>query len=418
MDFESLPLFGGPFEIVETYVYYDGPKTFAMRSPTWDFYYFVNAVTESESGDSVTFLATGVNRVRFEAVRSGLIKFRDAYTQATPGALYSVTWTYDDDGQERVVIVSKEPAEVEATWLPDAGVGLDIGTATAPEFDRNEVVQLASAQGRTVFAVKVDTGNARITQFPQRQTGQVQIALAGEFDALLHEIAPSGATARDMYPVVLGLRASSFVMLLGVETPTALAEPVEVSAKIFNRLNTLLSLAGSDDKTGFLANLASHGHKARNRFRDLLEPLVETRSGITLTTSLAHAGTSQSVSVAPEAVRATLDAIRNVVPERETILVNRGVLIGKNVRLQRFEIFDTASRRSYYGHMTDDARQQAANIPVNENSLVKATILREWAFAERQEATGVRFALLQVEGLGGAAQDADLPTSEEDSTSR
>ena len=412
MDFESLPLFGGPFEHLETYVFYDGPKTFAMRSLDWDVYYFVNAVAETESG-SITFLAAGATRGRFEAIRSGMVEFRQAFLGAPPGTLYSVEWWYDADDEEHLEVRAEEPSRLEPSWLPAEGVGLDLQTHTAPRFDRSEVVQISSAQNRTVFAVKMDTGNARITQFPQKQTGQVQVALAGEFDALVREIAPAGAASRDMYSVVLGMRAASFVILLGVETPNALAEPVELSATVFDQLSDLLRLAGENDKSGFLQALGSHGHKARNRFKDLLEPLAETHSGITLTTSLAYSGEADSVTLGSDAVRTTLDAIKNVVPDREEILVERGVLIGKNVRLQRFEIFDTSSRRSFYGYMTDEARDQAAEIPVNENSLVRAEILREWAFAERDEATGARFTLTRVEGLGDVAQDADLPTPEE-----
>jgi hypothetical protein len=414
MDFESLPMFGAPFEHVETYVYYDGPKTFAMRSPRWDIYYFVNAVDEDESDYSTTFLAVGVNRHRFEAIRSGLVKFRDAYVQASRGALYSIVWRYDAEDQEYVDVKWVNPSALtDSSWLPAEGVGLDLHTPTAPEFDRNEVAQIASAQGRTAFAVKLDTGHARITQFPQKQQGQVEIAISGVFDALVREITPPGASARDMYTVSLGTRASSFVILLGVESPNALVEPVEVSAAVFEQLENLLRLAGEDDKSGLIEALGEHKHKARNRFKDILEPLAETRSGIALTTSVAYSEELRTINLAPTAVRTTLNAIKNVARESESISVHRGVLIGKNVRLERFEIFDASSRRSYYGYMTDAARDQAAEIPVNENSLVRAEIRREWAFAGRDEPTGARFTLTWVESLGEVARDADLPTLDE-----
>jgi len=409
VDFLSLPLLGAPLDHYETYVYYDGPKFFSMKSATWDIYYLANAVDENENTGEVSYLLLALTSKQFQATRSGLVPLRDAFATAPAGSLSLVNWNYDDEDRVHGSVHTYEASNLPDAWLPREGVTLDLPTPTADAFEAAEIIQLADAQRRTVFAVKVETPNALVTQFPARNAGLLQTAIAGEFEALAREKTDEKSLAREIYPVVLGLRAASFVVVLGVESPDALIEPVEVTASVFHDLQRLLAAAADENPEVLLSAMRQHGAKVRNRLRDILEPLADAKSGVTFFSSVAYSSALSQVSVAGDDVTRALEAIDKVVPDLAWFDIGRGVLIGKNVRLLRFEIFDSATARKYSGYMTEQARDQASDIAVNENSLVKATIRRETPFADQEDSVGIRYVLESITGLGEQATAEDLP---------
>jgi len=285
MDFESLELVGGPFEHVETYVYYEGRRTFAMRSLTWpELYYIVNTVDEDDETGSLTTLAVAMNGDRFRAVRSGTVAFRDAFANAPRGTVSVVEWRYDDDDEVHPEIRAIEAVDLPPAWLPVADVGLDLPTHTVASFKRDALLSLAEAQSRSVFAVEIETSGARITEFPARNAGELQIAIDGEIIALAKEVTAGtkSVVAKEIHASVLELQAASFVLVMAIDTPGALVEPVEVTDEVFVRLNNLVGAVASGDSAAFLVELKKHDPTVRNRFKDMLRPLSAVGSGIAL----------------------------------------------------------------------------------------------------------------------------------------
>ena len=401
MDYESLPLLGAPFEPVETYVYFDGRQTFAMRSTVLpDLYYVVNTVDEDDDSTTLTALAVAMNDDRFRAVRSGLVPFRDTFERAAPFSTFRIVWTFPAAGTPVADIEPLRTADVPTAWLPAEGAHLNLPTATAEPFVPNELVSLAEAQGRTIFAIEVETPGARITGFPGRNAGELQTAIDSQVAALTREIVGKGKTphVQEIRSSVLGLRASSFVVIMGIDSVGSMVEATDVTGEVFTRLNSLVSSVGENDGA-FLAEMKEHGSAVRNRFLDILKAVATVDSGLGLSSVVAHTQQVVRTGASSVRVRAAVDAINAVKPEVGYINLPRGILTGLVLRRQRFEIVDAANPKSapFKGEMTAHATAQANGLRVGDDSYITARIRVEIPFASDDESTGARYVLESIE---------------------
>lgn len=397
IDFTLLDLPGRPFNFVETYVYYDGPKAFALKSQGLPFYYYVNAVDEDEEQGSITALAVAVDEARFQAVRAGVVDFRDAFERAPEGSLFRVAWGgFDEPGMAWSTVDPVANVDVPAGWLPAARARLNLPTETAEKFTEAALLHLSDTQQRTIFAVEVKAAGTNTTSFPARNIGHLTIALHGTFDALGQEVAAGSDALKDIYPAVLGLRAASFVVVLGVETRAGMIEPVEVSGQIVDKLSALIEAVGSGELSPFVAAMHEHTQRTRNRFRDMLEALIPVGSGLSVSSVKAYGHQIRRVSATPNQVKAAVQALDEEQPEIQTIAVNRGVLMGLVLRLGRFEIVDMATGKMYRGVMTEDAGREANGFEVGDTSFVTATIRAEVAFAAEDELAGTKYWLESI----------------------
>ncbi|PPI06342.1 hypothetical protein [Rathayibacter sp. AY1B8] len=403
MDFTTLDLFGAPFVLEETYVYYDGPKTFALRSLVLPIVYIVNTVDEDDEEGSVLCLAVAVGEARFLAIRSGLVPFREAFDGADDGTLFLVEWGLADDNESywsRVKAIGAET--LDRSWLPAAHARLNLPTQTVEPYREDALLALSEAQNRSVIALEVESSRSNVTSLPAKNSGMLQVAFHKEFEALAREVFPGSPLVRDMFPAVLDLQAASFVVIMAVETRARLFEPVDVSAAVFDRLGQLVGAVGSGDTASFIEVMKRHTPRVRNRFREMLDALVPVDSGLALSTSVAHSRTVARSSATANQVAEALQALESEQPQIVTIPVARGVLMGLNVRLRTFEVHDQATTTRYRGRMTDDAVQEANNLTVGDEGYVSAQIRAEVPFAQ-DERVGAHYWLESISAYTGPA---------------
>jgi hypothetical protein len=398
MDFTILPLFGAPLSHYETYFEFEGPRTFALRSLDWSIYYLVNAVDESDDGDTLTYLLVMVPEHRFRAIRSGQVSFREAYAEAASETLFAVEWQYVA-GAWSPTTRAFSADNIPAQWLPAQTARLNLKTPTVAKFQQSELRQVSDAQNRTLFAIEVEGHGRNITEFPTRKSGELQIAIQMQLDALATEV-HNGAysAARDVQTTVLDLRAASFVLVLAIDKHDTLIERTELTSDVLERLRLLLVAASTEEVEGLYDELASHSTRVRNRFRDLLAPLVQTGSGMALNTALVGSPDVVRTHIPASAVLFAHEAIVNVQPTIRRIDISRGTLEGLNVRLNRFDIFDNASAVTYTGYMSSEAAQQADGMTVSGSSFVAATLRMEWDFEEEAQ-SGVRYVLESIAAI-------------------
>lgn len=398
MDFESLQLLGAPLSMYETYFEFEGPRTFALRSIDWSIYYLVNAVEESEDGDALTYLLVMVPEERFRAIRSGQVSFREAYAQAAPGALHSIEWRYE--GRDWLATISSlGTPDLPSRWLPHESARLNLKTNTVAKFERSALRQLSNAQNRTVFALEVEAYGHNVTEFPTRKSGELLQAVQGQLDALASEYQGGAYTAsRDVQTTVQDLKAASFVLVLAIDKKDTLMERTELTSTVLDRLSALITSASSETLETFFGELSTHSTRVRNRFRDLLAPLVDSGSGLSLNTAVVAGTGVVTTEITPQAVFFAHDAIVNVVPTIKHIELSRATVIGLNVRLGSFELFDNAASQNFQGHMSPEASNQADGMTVGEHSFVAARIRVEWDF-EEDATSGVKYILEKIEVL-------------------
>lgn len=406
MKIESLELFGSPFDLVETYVYYEGPRTFALRSrPMPDLYYFVNTVDEDEDEGTVTMVAAAASGDRFRAVRSGLVPFREAFTEGSHNTVFSILWRWDTAANRMVQTVRSEVGPwLSDDWLPTPTATLRLPTETIEPYRPERLRELSFAQSRTIFAIEVEAEDATITEFPAKQAGELQIAVHKEIEALAKRYTSKSQVVGDIQPSIVELRAASFVLVMAIDSRRGMIEPTEITEQVFSEFHALLDAAANDDKSTLIAHLTESGSKVRNRFVDILTPLKAVGSGLTVWSSIAFTGEIEQASLTADQVRATAEAIEGVEPQKDEITVPRGTLIGLNIRLGRFELFDATHAVTYAGYMTESAASTANGLPVGDHSWVRALIRAEQQFAGEDDADRIKYWLEEIEPIkaGGA----------------
>ncbi|MCE4026965.1 hypothetical protein LXM50_13380 [Microbacterium sp. Au-Mic1] len=416
MDFNSLDLIGAPFELVETYVYYDGPRTFAMRSTGMpDLYYVVNTVDEDEETGDVVALVAAVSSDRFRAMRSGVVPFRAVFTEAAHGSLFRVDWAweYEPTGGAGWVptISSLIGGDLPNRWLPSEEARLSLLTATVEPYEPSRLVALSQAQARTLFAIEVEHEGARITEFPARNAGELQVAVDGAIVSIAKEFVGTRRTpiTRELHVSTLELQAASFVLVMAIDSG-GVVEPTDVTSEVFDQLSSFIDAVASNEVSPLLEELKKHSPKTRNRLRDMLKPLAAVGSGITLSTAIAHTNALRAVSAEPVSVRAAVEFIETVPPEVSYVDVRRGVLTGLVLRTQRFEIVDAASNTPYKGSMSDEATDEANGLIVGNESYVTAKIRVETPLTNDDEQTaGVKYFLESIERFAENSRQDDEP---------
>lgn len=398
MDFESLDLPGAPFRIAETYVYYEGPKTLALRSISMpDLYYFVMTVDEEDDG-TIVALAAAASGDRFRAVRSGLVTFRQAFTEASHRALHMILWRWPDEADRpRIQVDEIHPSQIDDRWLPTVGARLELPTETAKAFDPFELLTLSQAQNRSVFALEVDPANTLRTELPVRASGELQLFLGGGIEGTMAKRWQRSRqkTSRQVRPLAIGTRAASYVFLMAMDSGTdgAMIEPTEITGSTLDDWNALVAAVGADDTTALLRMLGGLPSPVRNNFRRLLGVLRSLDSGVRLAAAVAFTQEVRQASATAEQVRTAVAAIEEAPPVITYATVNRGVFTGHVMKTRRFDLIDLASGEAYRGHMDAEAAAEANGLPVGDTSFVSARVRIETPFASEEGASGTVYAL-------------------------
>lgn len=388
MNYEGLDLPGGPFDLHEVYFEHDGPRLFALRAQRWDMYYILNCVDEDDEASTLTYLAVVLDKVRFSTVRGGDVDLRSAFIEANAGDVYTVVWHFDEETMLATSTLDVLEGEVPDRWLPKPGAALALRTDTAEPFDESELDQLAESGLRSVGAVELGQEDEPLTEFNFRHLMLIGGSVQDNVDALADE-GYEGRRNRPSEEVQLsfiGVRAASFVMLVGTDKRGRLTERTEIFADVFGELVDLVA-AGRDPESGeLIERLAEHKPRTRNRFRQLLRRLVEAGTGLTLHAApLGQARRSAALTYSQ--VRDSLEAVASVPDEVDEFEITRGALLALNLTRRTFEIHDLATMQKYSGYMSDEAREQADGLRVSESSLVRATVRLVAEFASEDDRT-------------------------------
>ena len=95
----------------------------------------------------------------------------------------------------------------------------------------------------------------------------------------------------------------------------------------------------------------------------------------------------------------------NAPPTTTELRVKRAILMGLNVRSQRFELVDAASMKTYKGPMTEEARIQADGLTVGNSSFVSVVFEVEIPFFAVDEAEGETYTLTSITAIDAPPAD-------------
>lgn len=114
----------GELTLLETYVFYDGPRLFSAQSLT-DQRYLAAWANEGHEADEWLYVA--ISEARLNMVRSGARTVRSAFLEPE-GFTYRVIIPHDDSSPDSAKTVV--PSEILDAWLPGENFRIAESTAT------------------------------------------------------------------------------------------------------------------------------------------------------------------------------------------------------------------------------------------------------------------------------------------------
>jgi hypothetical protein len=273
----------GELTLVETYVFYDGPRLFSAKSLT-DQRYLAAWANEGANADEWLYVA--ISEARLNMVRSGAQTVRSAFLHPE-GFTYRVTIPHDDSEPDSVVTVA--PSEISDGWLPAENFRILESTVTARLADTPAEVELKARQeNRTRVRLRLAYANQRRTEAPTRQVGNLLVAAQKLLDNVGFSLESEKVASRGAIPKGTRQRTSSEVLELA-----AASFMIELGASSFDDLygeslfadsaNAIINLMDPVKRSSELSpELAALGPRATKSFRNFVEKLADTGADITI----------------------------------------------------------------------------------------------------------------------------------------
>lgn len=355
----------GHLEIVETYVYYDGPRLLACRNRTGQLYL---ALWAGETRGAESWILAPLSERRFQVVRSGGVDLRDAFLQAEESRAYSLHCPADYENAE-VRALSAEGLDAAILPLPDER--LDLETVTLPALSKPDAAAEARYLRREVLDLNLQLPGERRSEAPADFLGtvlsQVQKVLDAIAQARFGQVtrrAPIPQEMRQLSKVsVVGTYGGSFGVRLAARGAVDLFNYSQAGDVISEFLTLLAAGNDQDALSEILGRLEA---RVAARYRVFLEALSTQDTAASFVWGSPGRAAVRQEQLAAETIRAAVLTVNAIEQQRPVEYEMRCVLIGINVRTKSYEIWDVEGEKKYSGRVLDDAMPQVEHATVNE----------------------------------------------------
>lgn len=417
----SLPF--GDLVIEETWLSFDGPRLFVARNKTGQSFIF-NAIDEDE--ETISYLAVGTSDQRRAMVRSGGLGLRAAFT-LPEAAVFRVVCDYGT-GDVRTEVVDVE--QLSDGDLPTEDAYVSVPTETLPSFDPNTLAARATAEGRTLVALRLNPPTLARSEYPVRPFSDALRAMQSLAEAMVQE-ASGTTTVRGPLPVqviedgelaVLDLEAASFVAILAPSrtarsTPSkpSLGLEMPTTAAALDKLQSLLRAVSSSehDAEGLRSSIQGLGVRAVTKIRDLLEVALDQNTPLTVYVA-APGASVEEVRVSTAEASAGVLVLSESDASLEEIVLESAWIVGVNLRTWVFELHDPMTEpNKFSGKVMEHARSQIDGLPTGEAYRYVAEIVAESSVSDLTDEIKVRYSLKSIRPAGDAGTE-EGPAAAED----
>jgi hypothetical protein len=355
----------GRLEIVEVYLYYDGPRLFVCHSPSQQLY-LANWI---QGGEEDTWLYVALSRPRFNQLRRGEISLHDAFTLAEDNFVYLLRLALDGSLRELKNVPSHDlPPE----WLPLEGEHLELSVDDSlPEYGADAAAEIARNSRREILFMRLYDNVPMQHEAPAQRLGQLLVSLQGAVaafgQALLGQTTARGVISGEILSgtelAVIGTYDGSF----GVQLATVANVDMFGQSLVGDAIDELIALidVGSDPEKLRL-RLSSLRQRAASKYRALLTAVVAANTDVQVHWGSARADRGRSAKLPIEIAREALTAIQSIETSLAETLQVECTLIGLNIRTKFYEIRTRTDRKKYSGEIADEAMADVQHAVIND----------------------------------------------------
>ncbi|MCZ4520728.1 hypothetical protein O4220_19640 [Rhodococcus ruber] len=357
----------GELTLVETFVYYDGPRLFSCISRTGGLFL---AIWVEESTEADVWLYLPVSELRLQTIRSGGIDIRDAFFEAEE-TVYQVSIA-NGRGEDSVSYLNGK--DIPEYWLSEPGERLELPTSTlAPATSIAELTSVAQAEHRGRMRVEVEPISSVRSTAPTRSVGRLLIQLQNTLDgfglSLLDEKGGSrgpipARVARETVSEVVGLSAASFVIDIAATNyddlhGSTFAQCADAIVELFN---------AADAPSSELRTLIRPRHqRAIVGFRRLLGEFSSLNGPATIA-SVSSLTEYSEAALNVEQIDRLYQTLSYLSPDEEQPPISGLMyLLGGQVEKQTFELRSDSLDNTFRGYIDEQAIPAFLEAPLGSN---------------------------------------------------
>jgi hypothetical protein len=349
----------GTLEIVEIYIYYDGPRLFACRNKAQQIFLAI-WMNDNE------WLYVPVSPSRFQSVRSGAITLFEAIRHAEDKSVLEVKMSLE--GQ--TLSVRDIPCEdLPADWLPDPGERLAYGDAKSNFL--SSASQLERDSGREVFFIRLYENQPGRSEVPAKRLGPLLFTFQEALDALGQSIA---GESTNRGPIPAGMLVATQMSLVSTEAGsfglTLAASSIQslfgntVAADALDGFVSLIEIGSDIQKlTEQLVKLKT---RAASKYRKFLREVVSTNTDLTIDWNSARPGRGRKARMPISTAVDALAAVEGIETKLSEQLQVECVLVGLNIRKRTYEINEVREQKKYSGRIADEAVSDVQHARIND----------------------------------------------------
>jgi len=349
----------GNLEIIEVYEYYDKPCLFSCRNAAGQIFL---AVWVDETPDADKWLYVAMSSRRFEYIRSGGIDLHDAFLTAEDGFVFEIIISHNDTPAE-VRIISGERLDEDS--LPMPGEFLSCDTQTLPTLEVKEVARLAIQIKREVLNLTLNFPTIHRTEAPVANLGMILQSLQYLINAIGQGKTGQRTTLGRIPKKVIEQTqlsvAGTFAGSFGVELVASSQADLFGDSLAGDAIEEFIQLVNIGSKAEELREcLLKLQSRSASRYRDLLQSLIDSGTGIRLNWGSPkpnRSGFAELSLFAAKAIISIINQIQSEAPEEYEIT---GELVGANKRTKTYEIRDLNTNTKYSGRILDEAMPDVA----------------------------------------------------------
>lgn len=353
----------GHLEMVEVFVFFDGPRVFSCQRTAGQ-KYLAEWVGELDDNDADEWLYVPVSTDRLTQIRSGGIALRQAFTDPEDQLFHVITFYNGQADQVRTV----NPASIDDEWLPAPDFFIELPTSTLPpavgpkEFERRAI-----AESRTRLRIELDRLDRFRSEASTKDVGSLLLQLQRLLDNVGFSIEYGDqvyaqgpiptSVAKQMESEVVELSAASFVIELAASTYDDL-----FGDSLFARASdTVLNLLDVDLDRGQLADkVSSLGPRAAKSFRKFVDTVSATESEIAIAAASRSVG-FKNRTLSEERIAFLSQMLNSIVPDEEVSLINEEMqLYAYDSSSHTFGLRDSRGDE-YVGRVEEAAKAHIAN---------------------------------------------------------
>lgn len=361
----------GKLVVLETYVYYDGPKLFACRNDNGQIYF---CIWTDDSTLIDEYLFSSVSQNRYIALRSGALSIRTAFLEPEQGVLfrYSVQRASDSAKVEPILV-----EQVDEGVIPGPDQFLRLATETMPiRFADLDLRSRAQGFRRDVLGLHLDFNNATREEAPTGGLGKILVGIQETVDAfgqvLSGEVTLSGAIS----PAILAETQTQVVYAGGgsfaLEIVASNGVDLFSNALITDAINKVTDLITAGSTYESLRELLIEARpRAASKYRKLLSALVSSQASLRLDWASPDVSRDREVTLPFEVARRALRTAEQLTRELGETREFEGYFDGIEIPRRFFLAIAEPSNAEYRGRILDSAMEEAEHVTIKDRYLIR-----------------------------------------------